>query len=381
MAPVLGVRHHRHVATGEAALSDASRGGAAIDGAFGSQRNPSEKARDWRAATEISYHSARSFEGDAPMGLSGRADRMEWPGSGNNVGQGIYGSPHSSNDTAADRTASILCAEYNLCIDYNPSAPRFGDWQGNLAPLDGSYLTTKQFGWSYGDVLLANASTSPNAGAGDSALIPPNPSFSDAVDRSSGLISSAAAQSPATSGKSGLVSVGVTGAVSDFYQTTNARALAGSISSEDNSGKIDPALSGGVIVLPRATPPTSIRRSAVSSSSSTGNDSGSAGNSAGTGDINQGSASVNVWPVVTFGTASDDPESDPWPLEFHTSDPVYAFPVVSSDPLPAVDPLAPVPEPSQIVLMLTVIALVGLVAKRSAGKHGILIRAGRTASY
>jgi hypothetical protein len=336
------------------------------------QRNRSEQASGWRVATEASYR--QSFESDARMGLGGRTGKIDWPGSGNNVGQGIYGSPHSSNDTAVNRTASILCAEYNLCIDYDPPAPRFGDWQGNIAPLDGSYLTTKQFGWSYGDVLLANASTSAGASAGDLALMPPNPSFSNAVDRSSGVMSSAAtAQSPLTGGKSSIVSAAVTGAVSDFYQTANSRVLAGSISSEDNLGKTDAGLSGGVIVSPRAVPPTSIRRSAASSSSSAGNDSASAGN----GDANQGSSSVNVWPVVTFGATSDVPESNPWPLEFHTSDPVYLFPAVIDNPIPAIDPPAPVPEPSQITLMLTVIALVGLIARRTASKYGSAVRQGR----
>jgi len=97
--------------------------------------------------------------------------------------------------------------------------------------------------------------------------------------------------------------------------------------------------------------------------------------------MNQGSESVNDWPVVTFGATPDSLGANPSPLEFDASDPIN-LPLVSDDPVPgidtpapAIDPPAPVPEPSQVTLMLTVIALVGLIAKRSPGKHGIAGRA------
>jgi hypothetical protein len=181
-------------------------------------------------------------------------------------------------------------------------------------------------------------------------------------------------QNPLTGTRSGILSVAATSGAS-VYQAGNSRVLTDSLASEGNSGKSDSGPSGGVIDSPRVISASLVQHTPPSSSDSIGNDSGSTGN----GDINQGSGSINVWPPVgTSGTTSDVLEPNPWQPD---PDPVYVFPVVSDDPVPGIDPpapgidpLTPVPEPSQIALMLTVIALVGLLAKRPAGKHGIAVR-------
>jgi hypothetical protein len=366
MAPTLDVRPHGQVSTAEGPLFNESEKGEAIDVGFTSdaQRNRSEQAWDWRVAAETSYHGG--LPGDLWTGLSARTGKMDWSGSDNNLERGSYVSSSPLNDAAVNRTASILCAEYNLCIDYAPPAPRFGDWQGNIAPLDGSYLTTKQFGWTYGDVLLGNAGSAFAQTAGTGGLIPamPDASTSNALASSSGLgRPGTVAQSALSSGNGGIVSVATMGAGSDFYQAASSRALAAATSGEDNSDPTGPQyLNGGIVTAPL------VRRASSSSSNSTGHDSGEVVDSVLGATGNPGSASDYVWPVVTFGATPDVLAADAWPLEFHTPDPVYLFPTVTGSPIVSIDPLAPVPEPSQIVLMFTVIALVALAAKRSAVK-------------
>jgi hypothetical protein len=388
MAP-MGVRSHGRIAKGQASLFDQSQRCEPINEAFGSGAQGSRSKQGWdshlRGADAATYASAPVFSGDSRMALAGRADKTEWSGSSYKFESDRHVSS-SLNNAAASRTMSILCADYNVCIEYDPPAARFGFWLGDAAPLDGSYLSSTKFGWTYGGVMLGNAGSASPAtnAAGDVTPAMLRTSASNALTSDSGLAGPGTVTHSALAvGDSGIVTVAGVGAVSNNYQGASSRALTDSMSSDDNFGQTDPLHFEGGSDAPRVTPPV-IQHASEPGSNSSGRDSTPIVNSelqaAGNQVINQSASSVTWWP--TFGTTPDGPGSNPWPPEFHDPGPVYQPPSTSvSDPSnpaidPGLDPTSPVPEPSQLVLMFTVIALTALAAKRSAFKRRAAARPG-----
>jgi hypothetical protein len=361
--------------------------------ASGVQRHPFSQVRDWRVliSGRANADSGSAFAGDLPNAPGGKVTKTNWSNSPNNASINLY----AANDAVISRTAGILCANYNLCIEYNPpTGGAAANWLANIAPVDGGYVGPSQFGTNFGGTgyrSAAAASNSTPAGSpypanidsGDLTPVAPSPATSNALDQGAEFVKSAVAtQSALTDAHNGILAVSAMGAVSDYYQGADSRALTDSISSDDHSDQSDPLHLEGGSNAPRVTPPV-IQHAAQPGSNSSGYDPtpivDSELQAAGNQVINQSAASVNWWPVMPFGPTSDAPQSNPWPLEFRDPGPMYPFPSTSSTPsTSATDPpnqdashsgldlASPVPEPSQLVLMFTVIALTVLAAKRSA---------------
>lgn len=380
MGPDINVRSHGKVTSTEVTLSLGGQKGEAIDRGFRSDgwQNPSKQASDSlsRVGVRASFDSGAGFSGAAQLGLGERAGKIEWSGSGNSFKSETYVSS-SANDAALNRTTAILCAEYNLCIDYDPSTRPPANWLVNLAPVESGYVGAAQAGGTYyRSASAASASTPATSPAsiatGDVMPVAFNLSASNGDQGSESARSGAVAQSVMTNGGS----AAAMGAVTSNYQAANSRALTDSISGDDNSDQTDPLHLDGGNGAPRVTPPV-IQHASQPGSNSTGNDSPSIVDSelqtAGNQVINQSTASVNWWPIGPFGSTSDVPGSNPWFLAPHDPGPGYQFsPTSTSDPAiqgptnSGLDPASPVPEPSQLVLMFTVIGLIALAAKRSS---------------
>jgi hypothetical protein len=364
MAPNMGIRSHGRIATAQTSLFDESQRGEAIDGAFGSDAQGSHLKPGWDShlsGADATFGRTPVFSGDSQMALAGK-----WSGSGYKAESGSYVSS-SSNDAAVSRTMSLLCANYSLCIEYDPAANRFTGWQGGASPADGSYASAKPFGWTSGGALLGNAGSAVPATNDAGDLIPTMLSTvdSNAVTFDSGSASpGVVTQSALTGGNNGILSVAA----------NISRALTSSLASDESSDQTDPLHLGGGSEAPRVTPPV-IQHGAASGSSSTpivDSELQAAGDQV----INQSASSVDGGSIV------DGAGSNSWAPELHDPGPVSQFSVTSiSDPPstptgPGIDPASPVPEPSQFVLMFTVIALTALAAKRSAFKRRAAARPG-----
>jgi hypothetical protein len=354
--------------------------------ASGVQRHSLSQVPDWRAliSGRANADSDSALAGNLSNAPGGKTN---WSNSPNNASINSY----IANDAVISRTAGILCANYNLCIEYNPpTGGAAANWLANVAPVDGGYVGPSQFGTNFGGTgyrSAAAASNSTPAGSpypanidsGDLTPAAPSPATSNALDQGAEFVQSAAAL---TDAHNGILAVSAMGAVSDYYQGANSRALTDSISSDDHFDQSDPLHLEGGSDAPRVTPPV-IQHAAQPGSKSSGYNStpivDSELQAAGNQVVNQSAASVNWWPVVPFGPTWDAPQSNPWPPEFRDPGPMYPFPSGSSTPsTSATDPpnqgasnsgldlASPVPEPSQLVLMFTVIALTVLAAKRSA---------------
>jgi hypothetical protein len=285
---------------------------------------------------------------------AGFADNMEWSSAGNNVWQGFYVSPYTATDATTGQLLSIFCIDYNHEI-----APPM-DWHANIVPFSTSNYSQYQFGGSYPNILPGNTSNPANFAfqgnttVSNGASATADLSTSNGLDRYLELVwLGTQMESALTDGKNGLLSTAAMDAVIDIYQAADWLVFADSGPSEFSSGKTNLQDLEGRI---GATAGSFSFNSTLGlwNSSSTGYDFqfavDSALNSAENAVMNQNWAPGPGWSVVTTDKTWDAQNQNGVPLqEFLT----YTPPSQSS--------LNPVPEPSQILLMFTMIALVALV--------------------
>ena len=294
---------------------------------------------------------------------------MQWSSAGDNVWQGFYVSPYTAKDANTGALISIFCIDYNHEI-----APPM-DWQANIVPFSSSNFSQYQFGGSYPNILPgdtsnpANFAFQTNTAVSNGASVTANLSTSNGLNRYLELAWLATQMEGAlTDGQNGLLSTAAMNAVIDIYQVADWLVFADSGPSEFTSGETNLQDLQGRIAATGGNFAFNSTLGLWGSSSSGYNFQfavDSALSSAENAVMNQGWMPGLGWSVVTADKTWDAQNENGVPLqEFLT----YTAPSQSS--------LNPVPEPSQIVLMVTVIALVALVVKRSAVKRRIAARSG-----
>jgi hypothetical protein len=298
---------------------------------------------------------------------AGFADNMQWESAGNNIWQGFYVSPYAAKDTTTGQLISIFCIDYNHEI-----APPM-DWQANIVPFSTSNFGQYQFGGSYPNISPGNTSNpanfafQTNTAVSNGASVTANLSTSNGLDRYLELVWLATQMETAlTDGSSGILSTSAVNAVVDIYQAADWLVFADSGLSDFSAGKTNLqdlesriAATGGSFSFN----PTLGLWGTGSAGYNFQFAVDSALNSAEDAVMNQGWTPGLGWSVVTADKTWDAQNENGVPLqEFLTYSP------------PSQSNLNPVPEPSQIVLMLTIIALIGLVAKRSAVRRFIAAR-------
>jgi hypothetical protein len=334
------------------------------------------------------------------------ADNAHWTSPGNKMWQDFYiGSPTSN-------MATIGGMEGNLGIDGNSGIMPPIDWQGTNLPFSGSNFSQSQFGGSYGAVLPANASNaayltpranaSASNGASLAANLPPTMNAAMASEATATNLSSAENLSASTAtdgnlelvrlgtrmeaaqtdGESGLLSTAAMDMVTDVYQAAGGMLLAYSGPGKFNSGE-----TGSQGVKNRIVARTGGISSAVWSNSNGQTTQGIADSTT----VNQGLApKQGQTPGAGSSVVADD---ETWGAQSQNSIPSQNIPVDNPArgsapdavpqsglaPAPQSTP-NPVPEPSQILLMVTVIVLAALGAKRSAVKRHVAARPGGWAS-
>lgn len=317
----------------------------------------------------MKYNSARVAMCVLGLCTAGFADDMQWSSAGNNVWQGFYVSPYTAKDANTGALISIFCIDYNHEI-----APPM-DWQANIVPFSSSNYSQYQFGGSYPNILPgdtsnpANFAFQTNTAVSNGASVTANLSTSNGLNRYLELAWLATQMEGAlTDGQNGLLSTSAMNAVIDIYQVADWLVFADSGSSEFTSGETNLQDLQGRIAATGGNFAFNSTLGLWGSSSSGYNFQfavDSALNSAENAVINQGWTPGLAWSVVTADKTWDAQNENGVPLqEFLT----YTPPSQSS--------LNPVPEPSQIVLMLTVISLVALAVKRSAAKRRLAARPG-----
>jgi hypothetical protein len=297
------------------------------------------------------------------------AGNVEWSRVGNKLWEGFYVNPYGANDATTGG---------NLSIDYYPqSAPPMG-WSANITPSSSGNSGQYQIGGiggSYPNSLPAHSSNPTNsafqlnAPAGNGGSETANLSTSNGLDQALESVRSATQMASAvTDGNSGLLSAAAMNAVIHAYQAAAGQVSADSAPSQSNSGEPGPkaSVSGKPVVTTAASssnsasaPTSSNSTSGSWSSNSTGSDFQSADDSAlqptEKGFVNQVWTPSAGWSVAPVdGTGDSQDQSD------------VALQGSPTNGSVSQSPLDPVPEPSQIVLMFTVIALVALAVKRSA---------------
>jgi hypothetical protein len=287
------------------------------------------------------------------LSTAGFADNMEWSSPGNNVWQGFYVSPYTANDATTGQLLSIFCIDYNHEI-----APPM-DWQANIVPFNTSNFSQYQFGGNYPNILPGNTSNPANfAFQGDTAVsngatVTANLSTSNGLDRYLELVWLATQMESALSdGNNGLLSAAAMNAAIDVYQVADWLVFADPNHLADLQGRI--GATGGAFDSTLG----------LWGSSSTGYSFqfavDSALNSAENAVVNQAWQPGLGWSVVTADATWDAQNQNGVPLqEFLTYTP------------PSQSNVNPVPEPSQMVLMFTVLTLVALAVKCSAIKRRI----------
>jgi hypothetical protein len=274
-------------------------------------------------------------------------------------------------------------------LDSRPSDPPPG-----VEGFGASELSPERFAAGDTDTLLADTSslgnsldatkTSSPANLGvqasprdaGNASVPASLAASNAVSRDLESVRSAMVmQSPAANEKTGLLSAAAMNAVVSIYQAAGMLAPAGAARIESSSRKAGPQDSKNGTVT-RTGGISGDWSPASPSSSSTGGyfqfPVDSAPSSWADEPVNTGPAPNAWWQAAVAGLTGDAQNQS----EISFRIPVTDTPM-SGSPDPALDP---VPEPSQIVLMFTVIALVVLVAKRSALTRLIALHTGHRIS-
>jgi hypothetical protein len=292
---------------------------------------------------------------------------MQWSSAGDNVWQGFYVSPYTAKDANTGALISIFCIDYNHEI-----APPM-DWQANIVPFSSSNFSQYQFGGTYPNILPgdtsnpANFAFQTNTAVSNGASVTANLSTSNGLNRYLELAWLATQMEGAlTDGQNGLLSTAAMNAVIDIYQVADWLVFADSGPSEFTSSETHLQDLQGRIAATGGNFAFNSTLGLWGSSSSGYNFQfavDSALNSAENAVVNQGWTPGLGWSVVTADKTWDAQNENGVPLqEFLTYTP------------PSQTGLNPVPEPSQIVLMLTVIALVGLLVKRSAAKRRLAAR-------
>jgi hypothetical protein len=301
------------------------------------------------------------------LSTAGFADNMEWSSPGNNVWQGFYVSPYTANDVTTGQLLSIFCIDYNHEI-----APPM-DWQANIVPFSSGSVSQYQYGGNYPNIVPGNTSIPANfAFQGDTAVsngasVTANLATSNGLDRYLELVWLATQMESALGdGNNGLLSTAAMDAVIDVYQAADWLVFADSAPSEFTSGETSLQDLQGRI---GSTGGSFSFNSALGlwNSDSTGYSFqfavDSALNSAENAVMNQGWQPGLGWSVVTTDKTWDAQNQNGVPLqEFLTYTP------------PSQSNINPVPEPSQIVLMFTVLALIASAVKWSAIKRRIAAR-------
>jgi hypothetical protein len=287
---------------------------------------------------------------------AGFADNMEWSSAGSNVWQGFYVSPYTATDKNTGQLISIFCIDYNHEI-----APPM-DWDANIVPFSSGNYSQYQFGGNYPHISPGDTSNPTNFAfqgqttASNGASVTANLSTSNGLDRYLELVWLATQMENAlTDGRNGLLSTAAMNEVIDVYQAADWLVFADSGHLSDLEGRI--ASTGGSFFF----------SSGLWSPNSTGYSFqfavDSALNSAENAVMGQNWQPGLGWSVVTADKTWDAANQNGVPLqEFLT----YTQPSQSQ--------LNPVPEPSQIVLMFTVIGLLVLAVKASAIKRRIAAR-------
>jgi hypothetical protein len=288
---------------------------------------------------------------------AGFADNMQWESAGNNVWQGFYVSPYTATDATTGQLISIFCIDYNHEI-----APPM-DWQANIVPFSTSNFSQYQFGGSYPNISPgdtsnpANFAFQTNTTVSNGSSVTANLSTSNGLDRYLELVWLATQmESALTDGQNGLLSTAAMNAVIDIYQAADWLVFADSQPSEFSSGTNLQDLEGRIAATGGnySLNPTLGLWGSSSSGYNFQFAVDSALSSAENAVMNQGWMPGLGWSVVTADETWDAQNENGVPLqEFLTYTP------------PSQSNLSPVPEPSQIVLMVTVFGLIALGANRS----------------
>jgi hypothetical protein len=292
---------------------------------------------------------------------------MQWSSPGNNVWQGFYVSPYTAKDANTGALISIFCIDYNHEI-----APPM-DWQANIVPFSSSNFSQYQFGGSYPNILPGDTSNpsnfafQTNTAVSNGGSVTANLSTSNGLNRYLELAWLATQMEGAlTDGQNGLLSTAAMNAVIDIYQVADWLVFADSGPSEFTAGETNLQDLQGRIAATGGNFAFNSTLGLWGSSSSGYNFQfavDSALNSAENAVMNQAWAPGLGWSVVTADKTWDAQNENGVPLqEFLTYTP------------PSQTGLNPVPEPSQIVLMVTMIALIAFVVKRSAVKRRLAAR-------
>jgi hypothetical protein len=291
----------------------------------------------------------------------GYADNLTWTSAGNNVWSIFYVSPYTALDTTTGQTLQIFC------IDYNHDIAPPQTWTANVVPLSSTNLSQYQFGGSYPGVspldttaASAFAFQSQTTTSGGSTVTA-NLSTSGSMDRYLELAWLATQMETALSdGQQGKITTAAMDAALDVYQVADWLIFADASPSQFAPGMTH------IADLENRVAGTSGGFSYNStlglwSSAGSGYDFqyavDSALNSAENAVVNNGWSS-SQFSVVTASQSWDASNNGGVPLQEF----LVLTPTTGSS-------LTPVPEPSQLVLLFTVIALTGLAARRVARKR------------
>jgi hypothetical protein len=344
------------------------------------------------------------------------ADNTGWMNPGNQLWQDFYIGPR-----IADK-ATIGGALDNFGIDGNSGTMPSIDWAGNILPVTGGNSGQNPFGGSYPGILSANGSsgayaapqtnsaangtsvtanppaTANSAGAADAPSATTSLYESNTADGNGELVRSAnRMEASLTNGGNGLLSTAAMDAVTNSYQAAGGMLLAQASPGKFNSGEtgrqdLENRTVGRTDRLSSKPTPVVWISNLNGHTAQTPVDSGHQGPANPT--IDQGWAPDQGW--IPGGGSDVATAGDPWVDQSKTSVPWWQnLPIDNPAPHSSTDPVAqstpssqsspdptpqsalnPVPEPSQIVLMATVIALAALGAKRSAAKRRIVASLG-----
>lgn len=291
----------------------------------------------------------------------GYADNLTWTSAGNNVWSIFYVSPYTALDTTTGQTLQIFC------IDYNHDIAPPQTWQANVVPLSTANLSQYQFGGSYPgitplDTTAASAfAFQSQTTTSDGSTVTANLSTSGSMDRYLELAWLVTQMETALSdGQSGKITTAAMDAALDVYQVADWLIFADAGPSQFAPGETH------IADLESRVAGTSGDFSYNStlglwSSAGTGYDFqyavDSALNSAENAVVNNGWSS-SQFSVVTASAS--------WDASNNNGVPLQEFLVLTPN---SGSSLTPVPEPSQLVLLFTVIALTGLAARRVASKR------------
>jgi hypothetical protein len=278
------------------------------------------------------------------------ADDMTWASPGNNTWSIFYISPYTAVDTTTGQTLTLFC------IDYNHDISPPNNWQANVTPLSTANLSQYQFGGNYTNVLPTNSTAASSFAfqsqttTSNGSTVSADLSTSGAMDRYLELAWIVTQMETALSdGQSNQMTTAAMDTALDVYQVADWLIFADDGPSEFTAGQTNLSdlenrigATGGDYAYDAALGLWSASNSGFSFQYAAD----SVINAAENAVVNQGWTS-SQFSVVTGTQAWDTADNNGVAVqEFLT--------------------LTPVPEPSQLILLFTVFAWVGLLAWRSA---------------